>query len=543
MVTVARTDRAHPSTTLWVFGALAVAGLLIAALLLLAVALRSNPVPSLDRTVMDWITGWSVPGLYGFFTGVSAFTQNWPAMVLGVMALLLLLSLGRKRQALALALAGCGVGLAALSGDAALEAFVARSRPVPGISSVPSFPSGHVLGSTVFFGFVAFLAVRAGLRKRVLAPVVLLLASFVLAAGVSRIYLQHHWPSDIAAGYLLGVLGLMALVGFFLYLGRKGWLLSGLESLAVSSQPCQDCRTEVSLASVVVLDPTRRTATKVYRPPVLVRVLYWLAFQAPFPYDRNRFALEAAAHRRRIAGLLTRHRFGRDLVAGVDGVVAQQGRYAFVTELIPGEKVDNSQEIQDFLRDVTELFSQAGLGTWQVNPRNPHAHTNLIRTPAGDLKIIDLESALVTPFAPHGQWGSTLRRGAFPIFDDIDFERLKAYVVANTQSLGETLGPRRYGELLEGIAGAELAILRWKGAEPRVWSRLARRGYWGFRWAKRALRRASGPPAPVGPSGPPPDSDVDPASEAIASAMHRVFQATIVSRSKRGGPGSATPSR
>ena len=43
-----------------------------------------------------------------------------------------------------------------------------------------------------------------------------------------------------------------------------------------------------SLSSTVVLDPASGTATKVYdHPPLFVRLLYRVAFQAPFPYVRG----------------------------------------------------------------------------------------------------------------------------------------------------------------------------------------------------------------------------------------------------------------
>ena len=66
---------------------------------------------------------------------------------------------------------------------------------------------------------------------------------------------------------------------------------------------CADCRTERSIASVVRLNPVQGTATKAYQPPLLVRILYWLAFQAKFPYVSNGIALQAGDYRRKVAEL------------------------------------------------------------------------------------------------------------------------------------------------------------------------------------------------------------------------------------------------
>ena len=217
-----------------------------------------------------------------------------------------------------------------------------------------------------------------------------------------------------------------------------------------------------------------------------------MAFQAPFPYEYNLAALQASSYRRKIAGLLTRHRFGKDLVAPVNGINFTGGRANLVTEYIPGDKVENDETSKHHLAQVMETFAQAGLSVWQINPRNPHAHTNLIRTPEGDLKIIDLESALVTPIPAPGQWRSSLKSGYFPIFDDIDFPRLKQYVSTNGPALEASLGPEGVSELRAATLMAEAAATSWKDGEPRIWGRMAKIVYRLMDWSgvARRLRQA-----------------------------------------------------
>ncbi|MEE9284480.1 MAG: phosphatase PAP2 family protein [Dehalococcoidia bacterium] len=455
-------------------------GSLATLLAVLTVVVRNNPGSSADVTVLAEVSSWHAPGLTGFSKVINV-TNNWPAVALGSAGIAFLWLLGRTREAFGFAVIGGIVGLAAFAGDLTLGEIVGRSRPL-GPAGGPSFPSGHVFGSTVFFGFWGFLAVHFGLNKKLLALMLALLGAMILAVGFVRIYEQAHWPSDVAAGYLLGGLWLLALIPFFLYIQRVSWLFPTKNHEDLSIRACESCRVETSIASTVFLDPERGTATKIYRPPGLVRILYWLAFQARFPYESNIAALHAAQHRRKIAGLLTLHRFGKDLVAPATTAECIHGRCSFVTEFVPGEKVENDEAAREFLGQVAETFAEAGLSVWQVNPRNPHAHTNLIRTPSGDLKIIDLESAIVTLFPAPGQWRSALKRGNVPVFDDIDFERMRRYVAANALALEGTLGPEGVAELRIAVNGAERAIREWKDAEPRIWGRLISRTYRLLDW-------------------------------------------------------------
>ncbi len=93
-----------------------------------------------------------------------------------------------------------------------LKDILKRSRPVvPLISRAHgySFPSGHSLSSVVFYGMLAYLAVKYIRNKPLRLLVVCFLACFVILIGFSRIYLNVHYASDVLAGLALGVLWLM----------------------------------------------------------------------------------------------------------------------------------------------------------------------------------------------------------------------------------------------------------------------------------------------------------------------------------------------
>ncbi|ASY70918.1 phosphatidic acid phosphatase [Sinorhizobium fredii USDA 205] len=83
--------------------------------------------------------------------------------------------------------------------------------PFTGDRLFESFPSGHSTAAGAFFGAFAML-------KPELRPLFLILA---LLIGVSRVIVGAHYPSDVAAGLLLGLW--VAMMVAFLF-ARRDWL-------------------------------------------------------------------------------------------------------------------------------------------------------------------------------------------------------------------------------------------------------------------------------------------------------------------------------
>ena len=469
----------RPQTALW----LASVGVLATLLAFLTRAIMDNPLPAQDVRVMEWIAGWDLPGLDRLSAVVEFVTGAKAGFIYIPLGLGFLLLMGKSRAALVFGAVALTIGTVAILGDYTLGQLVDRGRPLATPQNLtPAFPSGHVFGSMVFFGFIGFLAVYYRLNKKLLVPVLGLLGVLMVLVGPGRIYEQAHFPSDVAAGYLLAGIWLLIIIPVFVWVRGTKWMSSWQNKQDLAVVGCDSCQVARSIASVVVLDPVKGTATKVYKPPPVVRLLYWIAFQAKFPYESNAAALQSGKYRRQIASLLTRHRFGKDLVSPVTSIDCSHGTCSFVTEFVPGKLAENDEPARKFLGQVSGTFAEAGLSVWQVNPRNPHAHTNLIQTPEGDYKIIDLESAVVTLLPAPGQFRSSLKSGKLPIFDDIDFPRLKAYIRDNESTLDTTIGRNGLAALKHATEHAEVAINAWKDAEPRIWGHIISRVYKLFDW-------------------------------------------------------------
>ena len=167
----------------------------------------SEGLAALDQPVLDAAVASRTPATEEW---VTRFTDLGGTVGMPVIAVVVVIVLSvRRRSWLPVALMGIAaagsVAITVLGKDLA-----GRARPpvllaVPPLESSPSFPSGHTLNATVVLGLAAYLVVlgRKHLRSRLLVGSVAVV--FVVAMGLSRVWLGHHWLTDVMAGWLIGL--------------------------------------------------------------------------------------------------------------------------------------------------------------------------------------------------------------------------------------------------------------------------------------------------------------------------------------------------
>ena len=79
---------------------------------------------------------------------------------------------------------------------------VADGIAAPGLHA---FPSGHVALMLSVYGLLAWLWVRASRSAVERAVAVVLLVALLGVTGAARVRLGSHWPSDVLAGYAIGL--------------------------------------------------------------------------------------------------------------------------------------------------------------------------------------------------------------------------------------------------------------------------------------------------------------------------------------------------
>lgn len=97
-----------------------------------------------------------------------------------------------------------GVGL-----NQALKDTFQRARPtfLPlATEQSYSFPSGHTMNGFIFYTCLSYFIFRRFKNKKLGYFLIVCSAILVLLIGVSRVYLGVHFPTDVIAGYLGGIL-------------------------------------------------------------------------------------------------------------------------------------------------------------------------------------------------------------------------------------------------------------------------------------------------------------------------------------------------
>lgn len=190
-------------------GALALLCLAVVGLLG-AQVLWHGPMLDVDQAVSHWMTQHHHAMLTQVLYVVTELHQT--TVVLAATALVAVwLGVVRKDWAGARLLLVVPAGMLLNVG---LKNLVQRARPAwddPIVQlATYSFPSGHAVAATVFYGSLcalAFAHARSPLWRGVAATATVLL---VLLVSFTRVYLGAHYPSDVIAGIATGTLCLLA---------------------------------------------------------------------------------------------------------------------------------------------------------------------------------------------------------------------------------------------------------------------------------------------------------------------------------------------
>ena len=180
----------------------------------------------METDALLWIHERATPALDAAFQVSNLLGLWWFCVV--VVAAVVAFHLRREERSAAMAWVALGIVVWVL--PELLKALVARPRPALWAALVEapgfSFPSAHAAGSAALYPVLGWLvARRRGFPARAGVGLGLLVALFV---GFGRLYLGVHWPSDVLAGWALGLVIAALGVRWLARVERRGSDATGL---------------------------------------------------------------------------------------------------------------------------------------------------------------------------------------------------------------------------------------------------------------------------------------------------------------------------
>jgi membrane-associated phospholipid phosphatase len=161
---------------------------------------------SFDRSLLLWIHQFATPQLDRVMLFITAVGDP-PTVITIFMITIAWLGLQQRY------IDGMRFAIVCLGGillNQMMKLFFAKPRPELWqrliVETSFSFPSGHAVGSIVVYGFIAYILAKQLPRSK---QYVYMAATIIIGAiGFSRLYLGVHYPTDVIAGYGVGILWL-----------------------------------------------------------------------------------------------------------------------------------------------------------------------------------------------------------------------------------------------------------------------------------------------------------------------------------------------
>lgn len=157
---------------------------------------------ALNCAVRRWMLAHQHPIAHRLFAWASAVGSFRFVFWMSVLVACYLMVVGRRRGVVACLLAPV-LALATYTG---IRRFYQHARPpsAAGLAeATSSFPSAHSTASTAVYCTLAYVLWRERMLPAPVALAIAIIASLLI--GVSRLYLDVHWATDVIGGWVAGV--------------------------------------------------------------------------------------------------------------------------------------------------------------------------------------------------------------------------------------------------------------------------------------------------------------------------------------------------
>ena len=171
----------------------------------IAAFVKIYPENVFDHYIQDRVKPWATPALLNFWIRISffgSFEFLFPAWIIFVGIII-----WRRKIRFGLTVAGVAIG-GFLSVEVLKQIFQ-RHRPL--IPLIPnftdySFPSGHSTSSFIFCAILSYSIWHMPVRRSLRFAGIILMILLAFLVGLSRVVLNVHNPTDVVAGFCLGII-------------------------------------------------------------------------------------------------------------------------------------------------------------------------------------------------------------------------------------------------------------------------------------------------------------------------------------------------
>ncbi len=159
-----------------------------------------------DETVRAFVHGFAFPTLTSLMQLASFLGSTLFLVIFGVVTVITLYLRKHRRGAILFTITTIGATVLLVT----LKLAFRRTRPEPFFDTILpasySFPSGHSLAAFCFYGALA--EILSGRTDKLWQQILVWISAvmMILLIGISRIYLGVHHPSDVVAGYAVGLI-------------------------------------------------------------------------------------------------------------------------------------------------------------------------------------------------------------------------------------------------------------------------------------------------------------------------------------------------
>jgi len=168
---------------------------------------EADGVAGLDEPMLEAAIGIRSPWLN---LAATAFTDVGGVIIMPIIAIVVMVVLALRRRSWTPVILILAAGIGSLLMTVVGKRMIGRTRPsladaVPPFEHSPSFPSGHTLNAVVIAGIIAYLLVLRRHHQWSRISIIAVALGFALTIAATRVYLGHHWFTDVLAAFCLGL--------------------------------------------------------------------------------------------------------------------------------------------------------------------------------------------------------------------------------------------------------------------------------------------------------------------------------------------------